>query len=71
MNTDVKAIPESEWQECPNPNCNNSGGYPRRVRMMTPDGRMDSEWEQEQCQFCWTVDESVFMQETIRAKQEK
>ena len=37
---------------CPNPNCKDSGGYP------VDDGYGGC--EEEQCQFCWTVENSMF-----------
>ena len=50
--------PEGQWIEgygpapiqCPN--CNNTGGYP------IPDG--DGDWQEEQCEFCWTEPNSIF-----------
>ena len=41
-----------EPENCPNSYCGNSGGYP------VPDGHGD--WQEEQCEFCWTNPNSVF-----------
>jgi len=45
---------DKNGQECPNPACGNTGGFP------VPDGR--GGWEECQCEFCWTVEDSVFNQ---------
>lgn len=37
---------------CPNPNCSDSGGYPEQID--------DDEFEQVQCEFCWTNPNSFF-----------
>ena len=52
----------------PCPNCENVGWYARQVS--------DDEYEQEQCEFCYTVEDSVFnvvtkLQSTITAQEEK
>jgi hypothetical protein len=34
------------------PNCNDSGGYPRQIS--------EDEVVEEQCEFCWVVEDSIF-----------
>jgi hypothetical protein len=51
----------------PCPNCENVGWYARQVS--------DDEYEQEQCEFCYTVEDSVFnvvtkLQSTITAQED-
>jgi hypothetical protein len=38
--------------DCPNPYCNNQGWYPQRNNY--------GYWEQVQCEFCYTVENSRF-----------
>jgi hypothetical protein len=46
-------IATSGGLQCPDPACNNQGWSPIQVR--------DDEWEQQQCEWCYTVEDSVFM----------
>jgi len=43
---------DEKIQLCPNPNCNNQGWY------AVEDGY--GGWEQAQCEFCYTVENSMF-----------
>lgn len=70
-----KLIKEGKLEHCPN--CDNSGGYPVQVssrQYITKDmatdaeepsleGQMysDDEFEEEQCEWCWTHPKSIFM----------
>ena len=47
----VRQLPENEWENCPNPYCDNTGAYP-----VEPDG------DAQQCEFCWSNWRSVFFQ---------
>jgi len=62
-----KKVPKEEWKSCPN--CDNSGVIARPVMQMDAYGREYKDWEPEQCEFCWTVEESVFNQTKIRGNQ--
>lgn len=46
----LSAVAGSAGIKCPN--CNDQGFTPRQID--------DDEWEQEQCEFCYCVSESVF-----------
>ena len=60
----MKKIPKSEWKDCPN--CDNSGVIAHPVIQVDAYGRPYRDWEPEQCEFCYTVEESVFNQEYLR-----
>lgn len=47
------AVDGSEGLKCPQHGCNDSGGYPRQIS--------ETDCEEVQCEFCWTVSDSVFM----------
>lgn len=51
----IEAIPEVEWEHCPI--CPDQGWYPVNK---------NQNWEQEQCEFCWTNLKSVFNQRRIK-----
>jgi hypothetical protein len=45
-------VAASAGLKCPNTGCNDTGCIDRQVG--------DDDWEQEQCEFCWCVDDSIF-----------
>lgn len=42
------------------PNCDDVGFYAEAKLVPGYDGEPDVDWEQVQCEFCWTVDDSIF-----------
>jgi len=70
-------LSKNQWEDCSD--CPNQGWYLRQTsvrsyvtRDMALDAQIpelegslytDDEWEQEQCEFCWTNSKSVFYQE--------
>ena len=60
----IQKLPESQWQDCPV--CNNTGGYPVHICDGTQHMCNARCPQEEQCEFCWTVEASVFNQKRIR-----
>jgi hypothetical protein len=70
----VRQLPESEWERCPNLNCNDNGYYPVPITRYTynDEGVTIDSWEdceQEQCEFCYTNPKSIFNQKSLLEKQ--
>jgi len=61
-NSGLKAdIAASAGLKCPNPDCGDQGFQAIQVT--------DDDWEQEQCEFCYTVKDSVYMRNAASTEQ--
>lgn len=48
----IRDVEASDGLKCPNSGCGDQGFIPRQVS--------EDDWEQEQCEFCYTVPDSIF-----------